>query len=157
MKSLFSSFLLSAVTVIAIAAFSGCGAINPQYSQTVTTSFLDFRPYTEAGFFISPDPYPGTYDPIGQFSIEIIPAKNASGVQMPSSKEILDIAYIEAQEKGANGISNFHMIIDEVYRNVETARVDNTKYQDSAYPKSGNNIVPVKRITLTGNFIHITK
>ena len=36
--------------------------------------FLDFQPYTESGFFISPNPYTGQFSPIGEINITVQPA-----------------------------------------------------------------------------------
>lgn len=117
--------------VVAIVA-SSCSVLTHQ--RYVSTMFLDFQPYTEAGFFISPNPYTGEFSPIGEISITIQPAlmpktkvirgtgdytdglyaqkNNANVVQedIPAS-ELLDMAVREAKAKGANGISNFKCLV----------------------------------------------
>ena len=88
-------------------------------------SFLDFRPYTSAGFFISPDAYTGEFEPLGQLYIEIYPEE----IEISESKrlkydephymngilygfeyikfaEILDKAVAKAMEMGADGIAD---------------------------------------------------
>lgn len=59
--------------VVAIAA-CGCGALRQVHDRYVDTYFLDFRPYTEAGFFISPNPYTGVYSPVGDLLVKVVPA-----------------------------------------------------------------------------------
>lgn len=96
----------------------------------VSTYFLDFRPYSEAGFFISPNPYPGDFVSIGELSITVEPAilpsskvpasdkKFEDGIYgaPPSSgaytetipaSELLDMAVAQALKVGANGLANF--------------------------------------------------
>ena len=98
--------------------------------RQVSTRFLDYRPYSEAGFFISPDPYPGTFTSLGEFSITVTPAilsnskaiskqksfddgvysKQSYGIvhmEEISSEELLEMAVQEARSVGANGIANF--------------------------------------------------
>ena len=95
--------------------------------------FLDFQPYTESGFFISPNPYTGEFFPIGEINITVLPAlqpkakvikgagayadglytqkANANLVQEDiPAEELLDLAVREAKAKGANGISNFKCV-----------------------------------------------
>jgi hypothetical protein len=89
--------------------------------------FLDFQPYTEAGFFISPNPYTGQFSPVGEINIIVQPAlqrpakqvKGSFGDSMYAStgapvvqeeilsEELLEMAVNEAKAQGANGISNF--------------------------------------------------
>jgi len=96
--------------------------------------FLDFRPYTDAGFFISPNPYTGEFSPIGEISMTIQPAlrpkakliksagayidglysqKNTSNVEQEeiSASELLEMAVKEAKALGANGVSNFKCLL----------------------------------------------
>lgn len=93
--------------------------------------FLDFQPYTEAGFFISPNPYTGQFSPVGEINITVQPAlqqparqikgayndavyapKNGAGVVQEEilAEELLEMAVDAAKAKGANGISNFKCI-----------------------------------------------
>ena len=90
-------------------------------------SFLDYRPYTSADFFLSPDPCVKDFDSIGQLYIDVIPgtatpttstAKNfndniyskggmmATTYEVISSEELLEMAVSKALEMGANGIAN---------------------------------------------------
>ena len=122
--------LLTLAVVVIVA--SSCSVMTHQ--RYVSTMFLDFQPYTEAGFFISPNPYTGEFSPIGEINIIVQPAlmpkakviqgaggytdglyaqnNNASVVQeeIPAS-ELLNMAVREAVAKGANGISNFKCLV----------------------------------------------
>ena len=90
-------------------------------------SFIDYRPYTSADFFLSPDPCVKDFDSIGQLYIDVIPgtatpttstAKNfsdniynkggmvATTYEVISSEELLEMAVSKALEMGANGIAN---------------------------------------------------
>lgn len=113
--------------VAAIVA-SSCSVMTHQ--RYVSTMFLDFQPYTESGFFISPNPYTGQFSPIGEINITVQPAlqprariikgtgtytdglytqkANTNLVQEDiPAEELIDLAVREAKAKGANGISNF--------------------------------------------------
>lgn len=115
------------VFLITILVAVGCSV---QYrGRTVHTSFLDFRPYVERGFFISPESYPGQYTSLGELSINVYPAilpkskapkrekkfedgiysNDTSSVYVESitSEELMELAYNKAHELGANGLSNF--------------------------------------------------
>ena len=90
-------------------------------------SFLDYRPYTSADFFLSPDPCVKDFDSIGQLYIDIVPGtatttsnekKDFSDniysntitmapiYEVISSEELLEMAVGKALEMGANGIAN---------------------------------------------------
>lgn len=105
-----------------------CSCSVMTHQRYVSTMFLDFQPYTEAGFFISPNPYTGQFSPVGEINITVQPAlqqpsrqikgvyndavyapKNGAGVVQEEifSEELLEMAVKAAKEKGANGISNF--------------------------------------------------
>lgn len=111
-----------------LAALILCSCSVMTHQRYVSTMFLDFQPYTEAGFFISPNPYTGQFSPVGEINITVQPAlqqpsrqikgvyndavyapKNGAGVVQEEilAEELLDMAVKEAKAKGANGISNF--------------------------------------------------
>jgi len=120
------------ILAVAVIVASSCSVLTHQ--RYVSTMFLDFQPYTEAGFFISPNPYTGEFSPIGEISITVQPAlmpktkvirgsgeytdglyaqkSNANVVQedIPAS-ELVEMAVREAKARGANGISNFKCIV----------------------------------------------
>ena len=47
---------------------SSCGTATRIYSNV-----LDYRSYTENGFFISPNPYPEAHQTIGEITITVYP------------------------------------------------------------------------------------
>lgn len=61
-------FILSLTALIAVS----CGVAT--HTRVTETTFLDYRPYTSSGFFLSPDPYPGSFDALGEIRVEIVPA-----------------------------------------------------------------------------------
>lgn len=95
---------------------SSCGVL--ERARSVQTGFADFRPYTTAGFFISPDPYSGSdYTAIGEFAASIKPAwkmgsNRTMEVERISPAELLDITVAEAKKRGANGIVDYHTTIN---------------------------------------------
>lgn len=113
------------IAAIIAATLTGCGVTAVE--QTIV-GFTDFRPYTEAGFFLSPDPYAGDFEPIGQLYVRMESgAQLAEGgakqqkysdsvygnmprttgkVHRISMEEALEKAVEMAKETGANGISN---------------------------------------------------
>jgi hypothetical protein len=116
--------ILTAAAIV----LSSCGALFMPYEpqqKVELASFLDFRPYTSAGFFISPDAYTGEFEPLGQLYIEIYPEE----IEISESKrlkynephyvngilyayehikfaEILDKAVAQAMKMGADGIAD---------------------------------------------------
>lgn len=109
------------------ALMCSCASIKPQPRQTITR-LLDFRPYSEAGFFVSGDPYPAPHTPIGDIYIEVIPAlipysDLKSGFEdgvyrSPSVKvakeeivieELLDEAVAQALKLNSDGICNLEI------------------------------------------------
>lgn len=116
--------------LILLLAFSltACSALfvpyEPQRKQTFAT-FLDFRPYISEGFFISPDPYTGEHDPLGQLFVEVLPEQKEIteskrkqyddvqyvngilyGYERISYSEILELAVVRAISMGADGIAD---------------------------------------------------
>ena len=104
------------ILILAIALATSCSIL--QRSRTVLTGFADFRPYTTAGIFISPDPYSGShYTAIGEFSASVLPAwtigsNRSIEVEKISPAELLDITVSEAKKLGANGIVDYHTTIN---------------------------------------------
>lgn len=108
--------------LLALVALTSCAVTR---DRIVETRFLDFRPYAQDGFFISPDPYPGEFDALGEILVTIHPAivpktkvaggKFNDGVyssgqyvteQVPGS-ELVEAAVRAALEFGADGIADF--------------------------------------------------
>lgn len=100
---------------------SGCSVLRP--TDRITEScLLDFRPYSSADFFLSPNPYEGDFIPIGELTIDITPAlkepsedvkfQDIYGTskklipEVVPANEILDALVAKALDIGADGISN---------------------------------------------------
>lgn len=116
--------ILTAAAIV----LTSCGALFMPYEpqqRTELASFLDFRPYTSAGFFISPDAYTGEFEPLGQLYIEIYPEEIeiSEGKRLKYNEphyvngilyayehikfaEILDKAVAQAMKMGADGIAD---------------------------------------------------
>ena len=135
---------------------SGCSSML-NYPRQTTTTFLDFRPYTSSGFFFSADPYPEKYSPVGQLLIEIIPGRSVRGVEIPDSDELLKTAYEEAVSRGADGISNFSIKVDDTYTSVANEAGPAGKFTDAAYPQKKATFVQTKRIIMSGTLIKTGK
>lgn len=114
------------LALIAMTALLMASCSTMRQRQTLI-SFVDYRPYTSANFFLSPDPCVKDFESIGQLYIDVIPgtakpeasgAKNfadniynkggmvTSTYEVISSEELLEIAVSKALEMGANGIAN---------------------------------------------------
>lgn len=112
---------LLAMTVLLLAS---CSTMRQR--QTLI-SFLDYRPYTSADFFLSPDPCVKDFESIGQLYIDIVPGTakeettdtkkftdsiyskgglTSTSYEVISSEELLEMAVKKALEMGANGIAN---------------------------------------------------
>ena len=116
------------------ACLSSCATIYTRETLQSTT-FLDYRPYADADIFLSPDPYPGEFEPVGELYIVVDPAvvKNAvpeedkfadniyarnnlppvKATTMPA-EDLLEIAVKEAGLRGANGICNLSLEVQMV-------------------------------------------
>lgn len=112
---------------------SSCSVTKP---RRVYSTFIDYRPYTEANFFISPDHYAGKYESLGELRLEIYPAiiKDAASKskdnnfsdglyhgklttssayqEIIDTDEILELAVNKALELGANGLVNFKISVN---------------------------------------------
>lgn len=105
--------------------------------REVRTSFFDYRKYSNEGFFLSPDSYPGEFTPCGELFITIKPGDVKGPDKMVydpgsqsyvsqsqirreeiSSDELLSIAVKKAKEIGADGLVNFKChVINSTYYN----------------------------------------
>lgn len=109
--------LVSIAFVAVILTVAGCGTASR--ARSVSVGFADFRPYISSGFWVSPDPYTGKFEPVGELSIRVTPAIRpettgdgvySSTLYVPETidpAELLEMAYKEAKERGANGIVNY--------------------------------------------------
>lgn len=64
----YSTFFAIAVAILVLAS---CSVTRP---RRVETLFIDFRPYTETGFYLSPNPYTLPHDILGELNINVYPA-----------------------------------------------------------------------------------
>lgn len=116
------------ILLLALIGLQSCASMfstyEPQQAQTFAT-FLDFRPYTSEGFFISPDPYTGEHEPIGQLYLEIYPEQKRIsdgkrdkydqptyingmlyGYERLHFADVLEQAVVRAVTMGADGLVN---------------------------------------------------
>lgn len=140
-----------------ILTLSSCGVLLTRETET-NILYIDYTPYIEAGFFLSPNEYPGPHTPLGELNIVIDPevteAKNlqnkfADGIYQKvtrkmvskelTSEEILEIAVGQALSKGADGISNLKITIASEYF---------TYYETKG--KGASLSIPVKRYIISG-------
>ena len=114
------------VLVLAVAAmFAGCAPKLIPTERKVNTYLLDFRQYAGEGFFISPNPFNGTFDPIGVITIEIYPATKIGQTSFNgmyvlqlvpepiSLSDALDMAVGEARKLGANALVDFSWSVNQ--------------------------------------------
>lgn len=141
--------------ILCVVALAGCSASSPKYARQTTISFVDFRPYAAEGFFFSADPYPGAYTSVGQIRIEVIPERSAQGTEEITAETLLDIAYTEAREMGANGISNFKIDKDVAVLNTTELNTNAGKFRDSIYPANKQRQTTSPLYILTGTLIDI--
>lgn len=133
------------IIVTVLLSLSGCGVPTHVY-----TSILDYRPYTDEGLFISPNPYPEAHKTLGEIHIEVYPgtsksqnfstiANNGNKFQDPlywsvrtngkvkeiyenfEPQDLLELCVQEAVKLGANGVSNFHF--ESIYRYTRTGTI----------------------------------
>ncbi len=121
--------------LLASLLLASCATAYKPVDRTVSVNFLDFRPYLNSGFFISPDSCPDEFEPIGELSIVVYPADIArpvntgksltkmmdgvydkSGLSTStytkediSSEELLRLIVDEAISVGADGLSDLKM------------------------------------------------
>lgn len=114
------------IFMVAFLAMS-CGPTEKM--RTTIETFMDYRPYIEEGFLISPDSYYGEYDGIGELQLTTYPAKKyftvdnnnrRSDVQeykaeRISCDELLDEFVKMAKAKGADAVVRFKFLIRYSY------------------------------------------
>ncbi len=120
--------------------------------RTELFSGIDFRPYTEKGFLITPEKYPGEYESIGIVSYLIFPESTREGIReegtMPyqyatirfewNSEEInvqnaLEGMYEECLKMGANALVNFDVTMEEELISVVTPPVMRKGYRVTGF------------------------
>lgn len=144
MKKIFIFIALSLI-------LTSCGTYTQIYS-----SVLDYRPYTENGFFISPNPYPEAHQPVGEIYITVYPGSKEVKQKATNSRfsdplyttpqrsskspdseitedKLLEMCVQKAVDMGANGISNFKC---QIVYNITKTQYGNLKSIDR-YEVSG--------------------
>lgn len=115
--------------IASIALLTSCSTLKPT-ERMAFTSFVDYRPYSESGFLLTPQPYQGDYDSVGEISIYVVPAflklkedfDYMSGewytykFETIKLEEIVELAVKEAIEKGADAVSNFSITSEKISR-----------------------------------------
>ena len=116
--------LFMAITMI------GCSVLKPTPRQEAAY-LVDFRPYSSADFFLSPDPYQGEFEPIGEIRVEVTPAliepskqskfqdpiyaqKNGIVPEVVPMEDLLESVVGQALNFGANGIANLKVSTEVV-------------------------------------------
>ena len=115
-KELYKSFTkMKAIAFLLAAAALLSGCATADRARSVVEGFADYRPYTTAGMFISPDPYTGTdYTAIGEYRAVVLPAMKMGEnrtykVETINSSELLKMTVEEARKKGANGVVDYRV------------------------------------------------
>ena len=115
-------FASALVVIIGISLCSCAPTYLTRYSEA--TYFADYRPYTEAGFTISPTSSGFTYESIGEIQMIFSPGYKDAQTQdsttstvsttgshtnlyMPDVEEMMNKIVRQAQELGANALLNF--------------------------------------------------
>lgn len=154
-----------AFIIISCLLLTSCSVLLTREMQK-NVLVIDFRPYSDAGIFLSPGEYPGAYTPVGLLDMIVDPAvirtnsTNEDGFEdgiytevMPEvmpvpilSKELLDMAVHEALERGANGIANLKL-------EVRSERYAYKRY--NSIFSSGDLTIPVEKYFISGFLIKI--
>ncbi len=103
----------------------GCSGPS-ELSRSVVVTGIDFRPYTEKGFLITPEKYTGEYQSIGMIRIDVQPATKKVDYSVPIDtktwsvhldwlvenldiKMVIDEAYKAATKMGADALTDFSL------------------------------------------------
>lgn len=149
-------YLLSFLLIL-----NSCGVLQTREMQK-SVMFIDYTPYIEAGFFLSPNDYPGAHTPVGELNLIIDPAvvqadqkkyqdniyqqSNLVYAKELNSKEILELAVSEATKRGSNGISNLK---------IEVVTQDYPYYKTTGLLGASYMTMPVNRYIVSGVLIRI--
>lgn len=111
------------VILASLMLITSCATIKPA-QRIVTTGFIDYQEFSKEEFMLSPDPYIGEFEPIGELKINIVPALKSSQVWGQSAKitrelvtyqEMAQIAVSKAKGIGADALVNFEIKIEPRY------------------------------------------
>lgn len=153
-------YLLAALFIL-----NSCGILQTRELQK-NVMFIDYTPYIEAGFYLSPNDYPGPHTPVGELHLIIDPAvvkyKDAEYddprythytqykdqvFEVPlDSKQILEMAVSEATKRRSNGISNLK---------IEVVTQDYPYYRNEGLLATSVLTMPVSRYIVSGVLIRI--
>lgn len=149
-------YLLSFLLIL-----NSCGVLQTREMQKYVM-FIDYTPYIEAGFYLSPNDYPGPHTPVGELNLIIDPAvvkadqkgyqdniyqqSNQVYAKELNSQEILELAVSEATKRGSNGISNLK---------IEVVTQDYPYYKSEGLLTTSVLTMPVNRYIVSGVLIRI--
>lgn len=137
-------YLLSSLLIL-----NSCGVYQTRELQKYVM-FIDYTPYIEAGFYLSPNYYPGTHTPVGELNIVIDPEVKRSeygvSVKELNSEDLLKMAVSEATKRGSNGISNLK---------IEVITQDYAYYKTEGLLATSVMTTPVNRYIISGVLIRI--
>lgn len=147
--------------MLSLLILNSCGVLQTRELQK-HVMFIDYTPYTEAGFFLSPNDYPGEHTPVGELHLIIDPAvlkadqkgyqdniyqqNNQVYAKDLTSKEILEMTVSEATKRGSNGISNLK---------IEVVTQDYPYYINEGLLTTSALTMPVNRYIVSGVLIRI--
>lgn len=137
-------YLLSSLLIL-----NSCGVYQTRELQKYVM-FVDYTPYIEAGFFLSPNDYPGPHTPVGELNIVIDPEvkRTEYGVSVTdlNPEDLLRMAVSEATKRGSNGISNLK---------IEVITQDYAYYKTEGLLATSVMTTPVNRYIISGVLIRI--
>lgn len=91
---------------LATACMVSCATMKPTEQFSIAV-FMDYRPYADGGFFISPEPYPGDYISLGELRLDVHPAKvPATGAKVRNSGGKFEDA-VYSQQSGVSGLVTY--------------------------------------------------
>lgn len=149
------------LTLPILLILTSCGVLQTREMQKYVM-FIDYTPYIEAGFYLSPNDYPGPHTPVGELNLIIDPAvvkadqkgyqdniyqqSNQVYAKELNSQEILELAVSEATKRGSNGISNLK---------IEVVTQDYPYYKSEGLLTTSVLTMPVNRYIVSGVLIRI--
>ena len=90
------------VLLLLVLLVAGCSAPRRVYEL-----FVDFTPYTQAGFYMTPDQCPSGYAPTGQLYLTIYPGTvRDAALMLAFGSALLELIVKAAMEKDADGLSS---------------------------------------------------
>ncbi len=105
------------ILLVALLA-GGCSPKIPLPKERIVDTYVfDLRKYTQEGFFICSTPYAGTFDPVAELTIQVVPAVNYEKTkyigdpyikitEIITADELLKTIVGEAKKLGADALVN---------------------------------------------------